>query len=87
MIVEPHVALQPYNSFGISARARALVRVRSLADVQAVVADAGLRDQGLFVLGEASHIGKVRKVTLLISDERGQEQRQVFQLLGPGATP
>ncbi|NBQ87299.1 MAG: UDP-N-acetylmuramate dehydrogenase [Betaproteobacteria bacterium] len=69
MIVEPQVALQPYNSFGISARARALVRVRSVADVQAVVADAALREQGLFVLGGGSNIvltGDVRPLVLKV---------------------
>ena len=37
MLVENNVALQPYNSFGIAARAQQLVRVRSSADVQALL--------------------------------------------------
>ena len=46
MIVERNVPLQPLNSFGIAARAAQLVRVRSEADVHAVLADAGLALQG-----------------------------------------
>lgn len=33
MLVEKYISLQPYNSFGISARAHALVRVRSEAEL------------------------------------------------------
>src|SRR5918996_211105 len=34
MIVESNASLQPYNTFGIVARARTLVRVKGAADVQ-----------------------------------------------------
>ena len=34
MFVEQNVPLQPYNSFGIVAKARALVRVRGETDVR-----------------------------------------------------
>ena len=40
MIVESNAPLQPHNTFGIVAKARALVRVRSAADVHAVLAGA-----------------------------------------------
>ena len=33
MLVEKNCSLQPYNTFGIMARAETLVRVRSAADV------------------------------------------------------
>lgn len=69
MIVEAHVALQPYNTFGISARARALVRVHTVADAQAVARDASLTGQGLFVLGGGSNIvltGDVRPLVLKV---------------------
>ena len=39
MNLEKNVPLQPYNTFGIAAKAHALVRVRSEADLLAVLAD------------------------------------------------
>ena len=56
MFVERNVPLQPLNSFGIAARATALVRVRGEADVRAVLADAELAAQPRFVLGGGSNI-------------------------------
>jgi UDP-N-acetylmuramate dehydrogenase len=56
MLVEPNYPLQAHNSFGISAKALRLVRVRTEADVQAVVADRALRAEPLFVLGGGCNI-------------------------------
>jgi UDP-N-acetylmuramate dehydrogenase len=43
MVVENNVALQPYNTFGIVARAQRLVCVRSTDDVLALLADHDVR--------------------------------------------
>ena len=56
MFIERNVSLQPLNSFGIAARAATLVRVRSAADVRAVLADAELGASPKFVLGGGSNI-------------------------------
>ena len=40
MLVEKNVPLQPYNTFGIVARAQALLRVGAEADLLALAADA-----------------------------------------------
>jgi UDP-N-acetylmuramate dehydrogenase len=69
MIVEQNVPLQPYNSFGIVARAQHLVRVRSEADVAAVLADPAWRAAPKFVLGGGSNIvltGDVRPLVLKV---------------------
>ena len=69
MLVEPNYPLQAHNSFGISAKALQLVRVRTEADVQAVVADSALRAQPKFVLGGGSNIvltGDVKAVVLKV---------------------
>lgn len=69
MIVEPNVPLQPHNTFGIVARARTLVRVRSAADVQAVLAHPELGSEPKFVLGGGSNIvltGDVKPVVLKV---------------------
>ena len=69
MIVERNVPLQPLNSFGIAARAAQLVRVRSEADVRAVLADAELAMQPRFVLGGGSNIvltGDVKATVLKV---------------------
>jgi UDP-N-acetylmuramate dehydrogenase len=69
MIVESNASLQPYNTFGIVARARRLVRVRSAEDVHAALAQPELRDEPRFVLGGGSNIvltGDVKGVVLKI---------------------
>ena len=55
MIVETHVPLQAHNSFGIAARAERLVRLRTMEDVQQLLADP-LRLEPHFVLGGGSNI-------------------------------
>ena len=69
MIVEQNVPLQPYNSFGIVARAQHLVRVHDEADVAAVLADPQWRDAPKFVLGGGSNIvltGDVKSLVLKV---------------------
>ena len=69
MIVEQNVPLQAHNSFGIVAKARALVRVRSEADVQQVLADPEYGSVPKFVLGGGSNIvltGDVRQLVLKV---------------------
>jgi len=69
MIVEKNVPLQPYNSFGIMARAQHLVRVGEPADVHAVLADAQWQSAPKFVLGGGSNIvltGDVRPLVLKV---------------------
>jgi UDP-N-acetylmuramate dehydrogenase len=69
MIVEHNVPLQAHNSFGIVAKARALVRVRSEADVQQVLADPEHGPIPKFVLGGGSNIvltGDVKPLVLKV---------------------
>src|SRR5947207_5459174 len=69
MIVEHNVPLQSHNSFGIVAKARALVRVRSEADVQALLADPQWGREPKFVLGGGSNIvltGDVKPLVLKV---------------------
>lgn len=69
MIVESNAALQPYNTFGIVAKARTLVRVRGVEDVHAVLAHPDLGDEPKFVLGGGSNIvltGDVKPVVLKV---------------------
>ncbi|MFC5605672.1 UDP-N-acetylmuramate dehydrogenase [Variovorax soli] len=69
MIVEQNVPLQPYNSFGIVARAQQLVRVHTQADVAEVLADPAWRDVPKFVLGGGSNIvltGDVKPLVLKV---------------------
>lgn len=67
MLVENNASLQPYNTFGIVARAQTLVRVRSSADVHALRAHPQLGAQPWFVLGGGSNVvltGDVKPVVL-----------------------
>ena len=65
--IEHNVALDDYNTFGIAARARELVRVRSAADLQALVEQPALLRPGWIVLGGGSNVvltGDVGKLVL-----------------------
>lgn len=69
MIVESNVPLQPYNSFGIVARAQHLARIAAEADVLALQADAQWREAPKFVLGGGSNIvltGDVKPLVLKV---------------------
>ena len=69
MIVEHNVPLQAYNSFGIVAKARTLVRVGSEADLQQLLADPALAAAPKFVLGGGSNIvltGDVKPLVLKV---------------------
>ena len=69
MIVERNVPLQAYNSFGIVAKARELVRVRSAADLAGVLADPARAAAPKFVLGGGSNIvltGDVKPLVLKV---------------------
>ena len=69
MLVENNVALQPYNSFGIAARAQQLVRVRRSADVQALLGAPEWADTPRFVLGGGSNLvitGDIKALVLKV---------------------
>jgi UDP-N-acetylmuramate dehydrogenase len=69
MDIERNVPLQPYNTFGIAARALHLVRLRSEADLHALLAQPGLAAQPKFVLGGGSNVvitGDIRPLTLKV---------------------
>ncbi len=69
MILEQNVPLQSYNTFGIAARAEALVRVRSEDDLRAVLQDARLAHLPRTVLGGGSNVvltGDVKGLVLKV---------------------
>ena len=69
MIVESNVPLQPYNSFGIVARAQHFARIAHEADLAALSADAQWRAEPRFVLGGGSNIvitGDVKQLVLKV---------------------
>ena len=69
MIVERNVSLQAHNTFGIVAKARALVRVRGETDVQQLLADGEHGSIPKFVLGGGSNVvltGDVRPLVLKV---------------------
>ncbi|MCV0440258.1 MAG: UDP-N-acetylmuramate dehydrogenase [Hydrogenophaga sp.] len=73
MVVENNVALQPYNSFGIVARAQRLVRVRDEADLIGLMASADwnalTREAPPFVLGGGSNLvltGDIKPLVLKV---------------------
>ena len=69
MLVEKNVPLQPFNTFGIVAKALKLVRIQGEADVDTLLADPVLAAAPKFVLGGGSNIvltGDVKPLVLKI---------------------
>ena len=69
MIVEQNVPLQTHNTFGIVAKARALVRISGEDDVRQLLADPELGTRAKFVLGGGSNIvltGDVKPLVLKV---------------------
>ena len=69
MLVEKNVPLQSHNTFGIAAKAHALVHLRSVQDVQQLLADADLGAQPKLVLGGGSNLvltGDVKALVLKV---------------------
>ncbi len=69
MLVEKNVPLQAFNTFRIVAKAHALARITSEADVQALLADPAWAASPTFVLGGGSNIvltGDVKPLVLKV---------------------
>ncbi|MEO7887982.1 UDP-N-acetylmuramate dehydrogenase [Polaromonas sp.] len=69
MLVEKNVPLQHSNSFGIVAKALALIRVANEADIAATLQDPALKAAAKFVLGGGSNIvltGDVKPLVLKV---------------------
>ncbi len=69
MLVEKNVPLQAFNTFRIVARAAALARIASEADVQQLLSEPEWRDSAKFVLGAGSNLvltGDVKPLVLKV---------------------
>ena len=89
--VQRNISLQSLNSFGIAARAAALIRVRAADDVRALLADPDWRDAPRFVLGGGSNIvltGNVQALVLKVEVPglriAGETARHVIVEAGAG---
>ena len=66
MLIESGVSLREFNTFGLPAQAQRLVRVRSEADVRAIVDHPELGRAPKFILGGGSNIVFTRDVEALV---------------------
>jgi len=66
LAIEHDVSLQPYNTFGLPARARRYLRVHDAAQLDALRADAALAGLPRFVLGGGSNVLLTREVEALV---------------------
>ena len=66
MMIEHNVSLKPYNTFGLNAEAKLLVRINSVAALQEILADDKLMEEESFILGGGSNILLTRDVDGLI---------------------
>ena len=87
MNLEKNVPLQPYNTFGIAAKAHALVRVRSEADLLAVLADPQLITLPRLVLGGGSNMVLTGDVKALVLKVEVPGMRLVACLLYTSPSP
>ncbi|HWP20488.1 MAG TPA: UDP-N-acetylmuramate dehydrogenase [Burkholderiaceae bacterium] len=77
MQIETGVSLKPYNTFGLPAVARTLVRIESDADVRALLAHPELGRAPKFVLGGGSNIVLTRDVQQVVLKVEVQGRRLV----------
>lgn len=56
MEVLRNISLRPYNTFGINATARAMVRIQSINDLQNLLDDASLQNESRLILGGGSNV-------------------------------
>ena len=66
LVLEQHVNLKPYNTFGLPATAHRLVRIRSAADVRRVVDHPVLGLAPKFILGGGSNIVLTRDIEAVV---------------------
>ena len=66
MQIDAGVNLKPYNTFGLPAVAKTLVRITSDADVRRVVDDKALGRAPKFILGGGSNIILTRDMPQLV---------------------
>ncbi|MFM2060111.1 MAG: hypothetical protein RLY71_4496, partial [Pseudomonadota bacterium] len=66
MRIEEGISLQPYNSFGLPASARTLVRIQAEADVRRVVDHPEFGRAPKFILGGGSNIVLLRDMAALV---------------------
>ncbi|MGB1317940.1 MAG: UDP-N-acetylmuramate dehydrogenase [Flavobacteriales bacterium] len=55
-MIEQNVSLQPYNTFGLSAKAKLMARVSDVASLQGVLVDSAVAKEERFILGGGSNI-------------------------------
>jgi len=65
-VIEHDVSLQPFNTFGLPARARRYLRITDPAQLDSLRADAALAGLPRFVLGGGSNVLLVRDVEALV---------------------
>lgn len=56
MLIESHVNLKPYNTFGVSVQAQTLVHIHRAADIRQLLASAELSQQDKLLLGGGSNM-------------------------------
>ena len=65
-MIEKNVSLKPYNTFGLSAEAKLMARVNSIASLQEVLADNSLQKEARFILGGGSNILLTKDIDALV---------------------
>jgi UDP-N-acetylmuramate dehydrogenase len=90
-VIECDASLAPYNTFGIEARARFLAQIRSLDDLQQVLADARFAGLPRFVLGGGSNVlftrdfpGLVLRLGIMGVERLGEVGGRVLVRIGAG---
>ncbi|TAG26485.1 MAG: UDP-N-acetylmuramate dehydrogenase [Burkholderiales bacterium] len=90
MFVEKNVPLQPYNSFGIVAKAQQLLRIRTVEELQAACKERDFANEPPFILGGGCNIvltGDVKPLVLKmeIMGKRLVEETAKYYIVEAGA--
>lgn len=65
-MIEQNVSLQPYNTFGLTAKAKLLSRVTDVPTLQAVLSDSTVKNEERFILGGGSNILLTKDINALV---------------------
>ena len=71
-MIEQNVSLKPYNTFGLSARAKLMARVADVSSLQEVLGNSATQNEERFILGGGSNILLTKDIDgLVIKNEIG----------------
>jgi UDP-N-acetylmuramate dehydrogenase len=92
-VIQEHISLQAYNTFGIDVKARFFCELRSMADLQAILTDPRWRELPKLILGGGSNVlftkdfpGLALKMKMTGIEKIAEDEDHVWIRAGAGET-